>query len=43
MKQEHPNNKFESLFYSVPKYARDIQANLRLLLNPEHSPLISNI
>jgi len=38
MKQEQRNNKFESLFYSVPKYARDIQANLRLLLNPEHSP-----
>jgi alkyl hydroperoxide reductase subunit D len=38
MKQIQQNNKFESLFYAIPKYARDIQANLRLLLNPEHSP-----
>ncbi|MBT4922409.1 MAG: alkyl hydroperoxide reductase [Rickettsiales bacterium] len=32
-------NKFEELFYSIPKYARDIQVNIRTVLNPDNAPL----
>ncbi|MBT4989910.1 MAG: alkyl hydroperoxide reductase [Rickettsiales bacterium] len=39
MQNKDHTNKFEDLFYSIPKYARDIQVNIRSVLNPDHAPL----